>query len=82
MDQHPADPHRRLRRHRYQEGPDFLFLASQGGRPVEQSPRALSADRIGQRMRAVRLAQEAGVQMAYQQLVARMSFSGSHRGQP
>jgi Winged helix-turn helix len=68
MDQHPADPHRRLRRHRYQEGPDFLFLASQGGRPVEQSPRALFADRIRQRMRAVRLAQEAGVEVAYQQL--------------
>ncbi len=68
MDQHPADPHRRLRRHRYQEGPDFLFLASQGGRPVEKTRRGLLADRIRQRMRAVRLAQRAGVEVAHQQL--------------
>jgi hypothetical protein len=68
MDQHPSDPHRRLRRHRYQEGPDFLFLASQGGRPVEPSARALSADRIRQRMRAVRLAQGAGVEVACRQV--------------
>lgn len=67
MDQHPSDPHRRLRRHRYQEGPDFLFLASQGGRPVEPSARALSADRIRRRMRAVRLAQRAGVEVACRQ---------------
>jgi hypothetical protein len=28
-----ADPHRRLLRHTYQEGPGFLFLATRGGRP-------------------------------------------------
>ena len=28
-----AEPHRRLLRHTYQEGPGFLFLATRGGRP-------------------------------------------------
>ena len=28
-----SDPHRRLLRHTYQEGPGFLFLATRGGRP-------------------------------------------------
>ena len=70
-EQHPADPHRRLRRHHYQEGPDFLFLASQGGRPVERSPRGISTDRIRQRMRAVRLAQGAGVEVACRELGCR-----------
>jgi transposase InsO family protein len=46
----PSDPRRRLRRHHYQEGPDFLFLASQGGRSVERSPQVFSADRIRRRI--------------------------------
>ena len=28
-----SDPRRLPRRNHYQEGPDFLFLATQGGRP-------------------------------------------------
>src|SRR5205807_1804841 len=41
----PSDPHRRIRRHRYQEGPGFLFLATQNGRPSCQS-RKPSLDRV------------------------------------
>ena len=33
----PSDPHRRLRRHTYQEGPGFLFLATRGGRPPDRA---------------------------------------------
>src|SRR3990170_2167746 len=29
-----SDPHRLPRRNHYQEGPGFLFVATQGGRPV------------------------------------------------
>ena len=32
-----ADPHRLPRRNHYQEGPDFLFVATQGGRPPDQA---------------------------------------------
>jgi transposase InsO family protein len=63
----PADPHRRLRRHRYQEGPGFLFLATQNGRPAE----AARGQRLAQvrfRMRAVRLASELGVDAACREL--------------
>src|SRR6266568_865213 len=60
---HQGDPRRRLRRHRYQEGPGFLFLATQGGRPASLVP-GNSIDEVRRRMRAVRLAAELGVEGA------------------
>lgn len=61
---HSTDPHRWLRRNRYQEGPDFLFLATQNGRPpVEARPRTELA-RVRGRRRAVRLAGELGIEAA------------------
>jgi hypothetical protein len=33
-----SDPGRLPRRNHYQEGPDFLFLATQGGRPPAAKP--------------------------------------------
>jgi transposase InsO family protein len=60
---HPFDPRRRVRRHHYQEGPGFLFLSTQGGRPIEVEARtSLAVVRI--RMRAVRRAQEVGISVA------------------
>ena len=56
----PSDPRRWLRRNRFQEGPDFLFLATQNGRPVEGSARPRQLDGVRLRMRAVRLAEEVG----------------------
>ena len=61
--QHPGDPGRRLRRHRYQEGPGFLFLATQGGRPPGSSA-GESLGEVRRRMRAVRLAAEGGLEAA------------------
>ena len=70
----PSDPHRRTRRHRYQEGPGFLFLATQNGRPGGQAPKP-KLDQVRLRMRAVCLANEAGVEVACRQLeVARRSL--------
>lgn len=60
----PADPHRRLRRHHYQEGPGFLFLATQGGRPSSRCPARPETDAIRRRMRAVRLARARGINAA------------------
>jgi hypothetical protein len=37
-----AEPHRRLLRHTYQEGPGFLFLATRGGRPPGRPARPVS----------------------------------------
>ena len=55
-----SDPHRRLLRNTYQEGPGFLFLATRGGRPpgppVREDLAGLRA-RIG----AVRTAEEEGI---------------------
>jgi transposase InsO family protein len=62
-----ADPHRRLRRHNYQEGPDFLFLATQNGRP-RGDPERRGLDQVRFRMRAVRLAVESGPELACEQL--------------
>jgi hypothetical protein len=39
-----AEPHRRLLRHTYQEGPDFLFLSARGGRPPGPAARRGLAD--------------------------------------
>src|SRR5438045_9452994 len=61
--EHPGDPRRRFRRHRYQEGPGFLFLATQGGRPPIATSRA-SLQEVRLRMRAVRLANGAGLDLA------------------
>jgi transposase InsO family protein len=64
---HPTDPHRRIRRHRYQEGPGFLFLATQNGRPAEVA----ALDRLDQvrfRIRAVRAAKERGVETTCREL--------------
>jgi len=59
----PADPHRRVRRNRYQEGPGFLFVATQNGRPaVRRSQPSLAY--LRRRMRSVRLARELGVDEA------------------
>lgn len=60
---HGYDPRRRVRRHRYQEGPGFLFLATQGGRPPKADV-AARADvlEIRRRMRALRLRQELGLE--------------------
>jgi transposase InsO family protein len=66
-EQNPSDPRRRGRRHRYQEGPNFLFLATQNGRPRAEYQRP-SLDRVRRRMRAVRLAAERGVEAACQEL--------------
>jgi len=57
----PSDPHRWLRRNRYQEGPDFLFLATQNGRPSEKRPSRSVLAGVRLRMRAVRLAMDSGV---------------------
>ncbi len=72
-DQHLYDPHRRVRRHHYQEGPDFLFIATQGGRPPRDSARDPQLGRVRRRMRAVRLAREQGVAAACRLGVPRRS---------
>ena len=64
---HAHDPHRRIRRHHYQEGPGFLILATQNGRPATDPPRP-RLDQVRLRMRAVRLVNELGVEAACSQL--------------
>jgi transposase InsO family protein len=64
----PSDPHRWLRRNRFQEGPDFLFLATQNGRPVEAAARRRGLGKVRFRMRALRLAGEVGVDRACETL--------------
>src|SRR6202165_2004896 len=59
----PSDPRRFVRRHRYQEGPGFLFLATQNGRPPNDTPRP-GLREIRRRMRAVRVASELGIAAA------------------
>jgi transposase InsO family protein len=60
---HGSDPHRRPLRHTYQEGPDFLFLATRGGRPPGPPQREdLAALRY--RIRCVRTANEEGISAA------------------
>src|SRR2546425_158601 len=78
-DDNPSDPRRRIRRHRYQEGPGFLFLATQNGRPRLDAARP-NLDQVRRRMRAVRLAAEQGVETACQELatsVAGQTSSGT-----
>ncbi len=63
---HSTDPHRWLRRNRYQEGPDFLFLATQNGRPRVEAPAGAGMARVRARRRAVRVAEELGLEAAVQ----------------
>jgi len=65
---HDHDPRRWVRRHHYQEGPGFLFVATQGGRPQADSRRPSQLARVRLRMRAVRLSREMGVDNAFRQL--------------
>lgn len=65
---HPPDPRRWVRRHHYQQGPDFLFLATQGGRPAAGLTRPAAAEEVRRRMRAVRLARQIGPASAARQL--------------
>jgi transposase InsO family protein len=68
-----SDPHRRLLRHTYQEGPGFLFLATRGGRPPGPGQRQnLAALRI--RARAVRVARDEGIAAALGPGVSRASL--------
>jgi transposase-like protein len=68
-----AEPHRRLLRHTYQEGPGFLFLATRGGRPPE---RLVRHDLAGLRFRVqcVRVAREDGIAAALALGVSRASL--------
>ena len=50
-----SDPGRLPRRNHYQEGPDFLFVATQGGRPAGGTPQRDVAATVRGRARAVRL---------------------------
>ena len=69
-----ADPRRGTRRNHYQEGPGFLFLATQNGRPRKEEDRP-DLGRVRERMRAVRRAQQVGVEDAASELgVARRSL--------
>ena len=59
----PSDPHRRLLRHTYQEGPGFLFLSTRGGRPPSPvKDRNLAEVRF--RARCVRVASGEGIAAA------------------
>ena len=84
---HRSDPHRRLLRHTYQEGPGFLFLATRGGRPP--GPRsARTWRRCGSASAASARAQEEGTAAALALGVspgepaplAGAPCSGRHRG--
>lgn len=49
-----SDPRRLPRRNHYQEGPGFLFVATQGGRPPETATRPSAAIVVRRRRRALR----------------------------
>jgi transposase len=70
---HKSDPHRRLLRHTYQEGPGFLFLATPGGRPPDQRGRP---DVVSLRLRArsLRVAREEWIAAALSLGVSRASL--------
>jgi len=72
---HAKDPHRRLLRHTYQEGPGFLFLATRGGRPPGR--RRVEQPDVGSlrlRARAVRIACDDGIAAALALGVSRASL--------
>src|SRR5260221_8926610 len=62
-----TDPHRRLRRNHYQEGPGFLFLATQNGRPEIRSQSHSGLDYVRARIRVVRMTLELGVEATVRQ---------------
>jgi len=68
-----AEPHRRLLRHTYQEGPGFLFLATRGGRPPGPAPRSDVAS-LRLRLRCVRIARDDGIAAALDLGVSRASL--------
>jgi transposase len=70
---HRKDPHRRLLRHTYQEGPDFLFLATRGGRPPAYQFGASLAE-LRFRARCVRVARDEGIAAALALGVSRASL--------
>lgn len=70
---HRSDPHRRLLRHTYQEGPGFLFLATRGGRPPGPTDR-LDVAGLRLRARAVRFARKDGIASALALGVSRASL--------
>ena len=49
-----SDPRRLPRRNHYQEGPDFLFVATQGGRPPAAQPHERIASVVRRRRGAIR----------------------------
>jgi transposase InsO family protein len=49
-----SDPRRLPRRNHYQEGPGFLFIATQGGRPFTGGPHPSRATAVRSKARAVR----------------------------
>ena len=59
----PSDPRRGVRRNRYQEGPGFLFIATQNGRPAGEPVRPSLAE-VRRRMRALRLADQESIENA------------------
>lgn len=61
--EHRSDPRRRLLRHTYQEGPDFLFLATRGGRPPDRQYDP-GLEEVRFRARCVRVAHEEGIAAA------------------
>lgn len=68
-----AEPHRRLLRHTYQEGPGFLLLATRGGRPPGPVPRP-DAAALRWRLRCIRVAREEGIAAALALGVSRASL--------
>ena len=68
-----AEPHRRLLRHTYQEGPGFLLLATRGGRPPGPSPRSDVAS-LRLRLRCVRVARDESIAAALNLGVSRASL--------
>ena len=70
---HRKDPHRRLLRHTYQEGPDFLFLATRGGRPPAHRFDATLTE-VRFRARCVRVARDEGISAALTLGVSRASL--------
>ena len=68
-----SDPHRRLQRHTYQEGPGFLFLATRGGRPPGPSITEDLAS-LRHRMRCVRTARDEGIAAALELGASRASL--------
>jgi transposase InsO family protein len=68
-----SDPHRRLLRHTYQEGPGFLLLATRGGRPPGPAPRSALAG-LRRRLRCVRIAREEGIPAALALGISRASL--------